>query len=241
MTGATPPEAAMVFAAGFGTRMGALTRETPKPLLPVGGTTLLDHTLDQLDEAGVRRAVVNLHYRARAIRHHLADRRAPMVAFSEERPEILDTGGGCVQALPALGPAPFVTLNADTVFPDANPVAVLADAWDPDSADALLLLVPVEATLGYTRAGDFFLDRADRLPRRRGDAARAPHVYAGAQIIKPEAFADAPAGAFSLNVIWDRLLARGRLRAALHPGRWIDVGTPEGLALADRALTARVP
>lgn len=239
MTAASPPSTAMVFAAGFGTRMGALTRDCPKPLLPAGGTTLIDHTLDQLAEAGVSRAVVNLHYLGDRIRRHLSGRARPGIVFSEETPEILDTGGGIVHALDALGPDPFVTINADTVFVGTNPVGILAEAWQAAALDALLLLVPREATLGYTRPGDFFLDGA--VPRRRGDAPSAPYVYAGAQIIRAEVFAGVPAGVFSLNRVWDRLLAAGRLGAAVYPDTWVDVGTPEGLALADDALSRSAP
>ena len=233
----TAPRTAMVFAAGFGTRMGALTRDRPKPLLGVGRTTLIDHTLDQAAEAGITDAVVNLHYRSDQIRAHLADRQSPRIAFSEEQPEILETGGGIVHALDLLGPDPFATINADTVFVDANPLAVLAEAWDAAPADALLLFVPRNRALGYSRPGDFFLDAPAARPRRRGDAPAAPYVYAGAQIIRPGAFLGAPSGAFSLNLIWNRLIAEGRLRAVLFPGRWVDVGEPDGLAMADRLLS----
>ena len=233
----TAPRTAMVFAAGFGTRMGALTRDRPKPLLGVGGTTLIDHTLDQAAEAGITRAVVNLHYRSDQIRTHLAGRECPQIAFSEEQPAILETGGGIVNALGLLGPEPFATINADTVFVDANPLAVLADAWESAAADALLLFVPRDRALGYSRPGDFFLDDPLGVPRRRRDAPSAPYVYASAQIIRPGAFHGAPPGAFSLNLIWNRLIGEGRLRAVLFPGRWVDVGEPEGLATADRLLS----
>ena len=235
----TIPSAAMVFAAGFGTRMGDLTRDRPKPLLPIGNETLLDHTLDQVADAKIDRAVVNLHYRGDQIRAHLEPRERPEIAFSDEQPDILETGGGILKALPALGPGPFATVNADTVFLGANPFEILADAWT-DDIDALLLLVTIGQTLGYSRAGDFFLDTATGVPRRRGDSDAAPFVYAGAQIIRPQAFEDAPSGAFSLNVIWNQLLATGRLRAAVYPDRWVDVGTPEGLELANQALTQSV-
>lgn len=232
----TVPGAAMIFAAGFGTRMGALTRDRPKPLLPVGPTTLIDHTLDQVAEAGIGRAVVNLHYRGAMIRQHLAGRTRPAIAFSQEHPDILDTGGGLVHALEKLAAATVATVNADTVFVGANPFAILVRNWEPEVMDALLLLVPVTRTLGYSREGDFFLDGPGGVPVRRGAADRAPFVYAGAQIIKARALDEPPAGPFSLNVIWNRLLERGRLRAAIYPDGWVDVGTPEGLVLADRAL-----
>ena len=235
------PRAAMVFAAGFGTRMGALTAEIPKPLLSIGAETLLDHTLDQVAAAGLSDAVVNLHYLGDQIRDHLVGRTTPCILFSEEEPDILDTGGGIVHALGHLGTNPFATINADTVFLGRNPLSVLLQAWSSEDTDALLLLVPVSQTLGYTRSGDFYVDHATDRPRRRGSAASAPFVYAGAQIIRPQAFVDAPPGAFSLNVIWNQLMATDRLRAVIYPDRWVDVGTPEGLELARRSLGAAQP
>lgn len=232
------PAAAMVFAAGFGTRMGSLTADRPKPLLPVGGTPLLDHTLDLVTGAGIGRAVVNLHYRGEMIRAHLDGRKAPEVVFSQEQPDILDTGGGVVQALHMLGEAPFATINADTVFLGVNPLSELSGAWpaSEDDVDALMLLVPVELTVAYSRAGDFFVENGR--PRRRRTEDRAPYVYAGAQLIRPSAFAEPPGRVFSLNVVWDRLLDAGRLGSVIYPGRWVDVGTPEGLEAADRLLVA---
>ena len=231
-------DTAMVMAAGFGTRMGALTADRPKPLLPVAGRALIDHALDLAAAAGVRRAVVNLHYRGEQVRAHLAGRTAPAIAFSEERPDILDTGGGLVHALPLLGDRPFAVLNSDAVFAGPNPLRALAAAWDPVRMDALMLLVPAAQARAYTRPGDFFLPAERAAPARRGDAASAPFVFTGAQIVAPGALAGAPAGAFSLNVVWDRLLAEGRLAAVSWPGTWVDVGTPEGLAEAGRTLAA---
>ena len=234
----TEVSSAMVLAAGYGTRMGALTEEQPKPLLRAAGRTLLDHTLDHLEDAAIGHAVVNLHYRGAQIRAHLLDRATPRISFSDEQPEILDTGGGVVQALPFLGASPFVTINSDAIFGGPNPVKTLVEAWDSASAglDALLLLVPKEQTHCYTREGDFFWDQESRELRRRGDAPIAPFVYAGAQIIRPEAYVQAPEGAFSNNLIWDRLLQAGRIGAAIYTGQWIDVGTPEGLTAADSML-----
>jgi MurNAc alpha-1-phosphate uridylyltransferase len=230
-------DTAMVLAAGFGTRMGELTRDRPKPLLPVAGRALIDHALDVVAEAGLRRAVINLHYRGEQVRAHLAGRRVPEVAFSDEA-EILDTGGGVVRALPLLGKRPFAVLNSDAVFAGPNPVLTLAAAWAPGRMDGLMLLVPAARARAYMRAGDFFLPADGAAPVRRGEAAAAPLVFTGAQILSPAALRDAPAGAFSLNLVWDRLLAEGRLAAVTHPGEWVDVGTPEGLAEADRVLAA---
>ena len=226
------PDTAMIMSAGFGTRMGALTADTPKPLLSVAGRPLIDHALGYCAEVGVRRHVINLHYLGDQIRAHLAGR--DDVVFSDEA-EILDTGGGVTQALPLLGDAPFYTLNSDAVFIGPPALPTLADAWRPDRMDALMLMVRREAAIGYTRAGDFRLDGGR--PARRGGAATAPYVYSGAQIIKPAAFANAPAGAFSTNLIWDRLNAKNRLSAVVYDGAWVDVGTLEGLRLADEAAS----
>ena len=232
----TGPDTAMILAAGLGTRMRPLTDTCPKPLLPLGGGAMIDLALDHAAGAGVRRAVVNLHYLGGMIRDHLAGREVPEILFSEEQPEILGTGGGIAKALPLLGTAPFHTVNSDAVWVGPNPLALLAAAWEPGRMDALLLLVPRERARSYTRAGDFFLTGEGDAPARRGDGETAPLVYTGAQIIAPEAFAGAPDGAFSLNLIWDALLARGRLAAVSYPGFWVDVGTPAGLAEAQAAL-----
>lgn len=234
----TRPHSAMIMAAGFGTRMGALTRDTPKPMLPLAGRPMLDHMLDHVESAGFTDAVINLHYFGDQIQKHLVGRQTPKVHFSDEQPEILDTGGGIAKALPLLGLHPFAVLNSDAVFVGPNPVELLLNEWQLFDADALMLLVPVDQTIAYTRAGDFFLDLATGIPTRRGKADRAPYVYAGAQIIRPEAFADAPAGPFSTNLIWDKLLDQKRLRAIPYPGKWVDVGTPDGLARAEAALMA---
>lgn len=214
--------------------MGALTLRAPKPLLKVAGRPLIDHALDHLAEAGVARAVVNLHHLGSMIRAHLAGREAPAIEFSEEA-DLLDTGGGVAKALPRLGPRPFYTMNSDAVWTGAAPLPPLAAAWDGGRMGALLHLVPREGAIGYTRAGDFFQDEVGRLTRR-GEARAAPLVFTGAQIVAPEAFADAPAGAFSTNLVWDRLIAEGRLFGVVHLGGWVDVGTPEGLRLADEVL-----
>lgn len=226
----------MVLAAGLGTRMRPLTEGCPKPLLPLAGRPMIDLALDQAAAAGVRRAVINLHYLGHLIRAHLAGRRNPEVVFSEEQPEILDTGGGIARALPLLGPGPFHVVNSDSVWLGPNPLDLLARAWDPARMDALLLLVARERARAYVRAGDFFLAAEGGVPRRRGRSATAPYVYSGAQIIAPGAFAGSPPGAFSVNLVWDRLLAEGRLAAVTYPGTWIDVGTPAGLVEAEAAL-----
>ena len=223
------PQALMIFAAGLGTRMGALTRDRPKPLVEVAGRPLIDHALALARAAGIRRIVVNTHAHAGQMQAHLA-RTAPDVLISHE-PALLETGGGLKRALPLLGPGPVFTLNADMVWTGPNPLAALAAAWH-QADGALLTLVPRAAATGHAGPGDFFLSPL----RRRADAPAAPFVYAGAQIIDPAALAGFDAEAFSLNPVWDALLARGRLRGIVHRGGWADVGRPEGIALAEAEL-----
>jgi N-acetyl-alpha-D-muramate 1-phosphate uridylyltransferase len=221
----------MIFAAGFGTRMGAMTADRPKPLIPVAGRALIDHALAVADAAEATRIVVNLHYRGDQIRAHLAGRRD--VAFSDERDVILETGGGLRRALPLLGSDPVLTLNSDAVWTGKNPLTQLIAAWDPAQMDGLLLLLPTLAAAGHGGRADFALRGDGRIDRGGGDET---HVYLGAQILATRALADLPAGAFSLNRLWDRMIAEGRAFGIVHQGGWCDVGTPAGVALAEEML-----
>jgi MurNAc alpha-1-phosphate uridylyltransferase len=217
----------MLFAAGFGTRMGALTADRPKPMVPVAGRPLIDHALDLVEPLSLPRVVANLHYKPEPLRAHLAGRG---IAFSLETPEILDTGGGLRLALPLLGDGPVFTMNTDAVWQGPNPLDLLARAWNPAEMDALLICVPRENAIGHAGAGDFLIDPAGRLSRGPG------HVYGGAQIVKTEGLADIPERAFSLNLLWNRMAEAGRLFGLAYPGRWCDVGRPEGIVLAERLL-----
>lgn len=227
---------AMVLAAGLGTRMRPLTDNLPKPLIEAAGQTLIDRSLDRVEEIGVTRAVVNLHYLPDILRAHLAGRTAPMIDFSDETNELLETGGGIVRALPLLGDEPFVVINSDNIWIGEEALSPLAQAWRPEEMDVLLLLVPTQTAIGYTRSGDFRLDDRGQLIRR-GEQPAAPFVFSGAQIIKPDVFAKAPQGSFSLNLIWDEIIASGRAFGVVHDGGWCDVGTPDGLRLAEAAVT----
>ncbi|MCE0506362.1 nucleotidyltransferase family protein [Roseivivax sp. GX 12232] len=219
------PEAAMIFAAGFGTRMGALTKSRPKPLIRVENQTLLDRTLALADH--LPRRVVNAHYHADQIQRHLEGRDVQVIVETEE---ILDTGGGLRNALPQLGAGPVYTMNADAVFAGPNPLEVLAEAWDPARMDALLLCLPVTRAVGRQGGGDFALGPDMRLERGGN------HVYTGVQILKTEALSEIPERVFSLNLLWNRMAAEGRLYGCDYPGRWADVGHPEGIALAEEML-----
>lgn len=220
----------MLFAAGFGTRMGALTADRPKPLIPVAGRALIDHALAVAEEAGVARTVVNTHYRADQMAAHLSGRG---VAISHEPGPILETGGGLKAALPLLGDGPVAILNSDGIWTGANPLRELAAAWDGNRMEALLLLLPLDQTLAHGPKGDFRLDPEGRLSRRQGGE---DHVYIGAHIINPDRVAATPEAVFSLNRPWDQMIAAGTAFGLVHHGGWCDVGHPEGIAAAERLL-----
>jgi MurNAc alpha-1-phosphate uridylyltransferase len=233
------PEIAMVLAAGLGTRLRPLTDHTPKPLIPVAGRTLLDRCLDRLAEAGVKRAVVNIHWLGSQIRDHLRNRRDIDIVISDESDLLLETGGGIAKALPQLGDGAFLAVNADLIWRDtageASALQRLAAGFDPVTMDGVLLLQPHERADGHGGAGDFFLETSGRL-RRRGNRPTAPYVYTGVQILQPALFRDAPTGAFSLNILYDRAIAAGRLHGIVHRGDWMDVGTHDGLKHAEMTL-----
>lgn len=223
----TTPDALMLFAAGFGTRMGALTANRPKPLIEVAGKPLLDHALDLAQAAGLARVVVNTHYLGAQIAAHLAGRD---VLISDESDTILETGGGLRKALPLLGAGPVITLNTDAIWTGSNVLAALRAAWRPGEMAALLALVPKDRALGHAGAGDFALLPDGRITRGKG------YVYTGAQVLNPAGIETIPAAAFSLNLLWDRLLAEGRVFGLVHDGGWCDVGRPESISLAEGML-----
>jgi len=235
----TIPQTAMVLAAGLGVRMRPLTDTMPKPLVKVAGKALLDHVLDRLADAGVGRAVVNMHYLGEQIEAHLKNRAKPAISLSDERGLLLGTGGGVVKALPLLGSAPFFHINSDTIWIDGvRPnLARLAEAFDPATMDALLLLAPTTGSIGYSGRGDFIMQGDGRL-RRRGEREVAPFVYAGAAILSPALFKDAPQGEFSLTDLFDRAAAAGRLHGLRLEGLWMHVGTPDAVGEAEKAITA---
>jgi MurNAc alpha-1-phosphate uridylyltransferase len=232
---------AMVLAAGLGKRMRPLTDTLPKPLVAVAGKALIDHALDKLSSAGVTQAVVNVHHRADQIEHHLKGRTRPRIVISDERGELLDTGGGVVKALPHLGPAPFFHMNSDTLWIEGvTPnLSRLAGQFDVARMDILLLLASTAASIGYEGRGDFIMAPDGRLSRRP-EREVAPFVYAGAAILAPAIFADAPTGAFSLNRLFDRAAGVGRLYGLRLEGTWMHVGTPEAIRIAEAAIVESV-
>lgn len=217
----------MIFAAGFGTRMGALTADQPKPMIRVAGKPLIDHALGYAEDAGIPRVVVNTHYLSEKLHAHLKPKG---VLISHETDQILDTGGGLRAALPLLETDPVFTLNPDALWLGPNPLSLLRAHWDPQSMDALLLCTPLSQTYGRAGGGDFTLNPDGHITRG-GDL-----VYGGAQIIKTSGLHDIGDQVFSLNVLWNRMNNVGRLHLAEYPGHWCDVGTPEGIPLAESLL-----
>jgi len=213
----------------------------PKPLVEVGGKSLIDYGLDRLADAGVERAVVNVHHLADAVERHLSTRRKPHIVISDERGELLGTGGGIVKALPELGDTPFFLVNSDTLWLDGvKPnFARLAENFDAKTMDALLLLAPTTGSLGYEGRGDYAMLPDGRL-RRRGEQEVVPFIYAGASILSPALFAAPPAGAFPLTLLFDRAGEKGRLFGLRLEGIWMHVGTPQAVAAAEAALAAMV-
>ena len=232
------PRTAMIMAAGLGKRMRPLTATKPKPLIEVAGKALLDHVLDRLRGAGVKKVVVNVHYLADAVEAHLASRKHGLeVVISDERKLLMETGGGLVQAADLIDSDPFLAINSDNLWIDgpADTLRLLASHWDDKKMDALLLLVPLARAQNHRGIGDFHMDRQGRL-RRRDKSRVAPFVFTGIQILSKRLLRDAPAGPFSTNVLWNRAIAEGRCFGAVHQGLWFDVGTPRSIKLTEATL-----
>lgn len=236
-----PPDQAMLLAAGLGTRMRPLTLHTAKPLLPLGGRALIDHALDRLTAAGIRRVVINTHWQAPVVQAHLARRAdGPQIVLRHE-PVLLDTGGAVRAALEAgdLADAPFLVVNGDAFWLDGPTASLarLARNFDPDAIDVRLLLHRTQQVHADVGPGDFSIDAFGR-PRRRAELQIVPYIYAGIQLAMPALFADTPQGPFSANLVWDRAIAAGRCGAMVHDGLWFHLSTPNDLAEAEHRLSA---
>ncbi|MEZ5775976.1 MAG: nucleotidyltransferase family protein [Hyphomicrobiaceae bacterium] len=232
-----PVKTAMILGAGLGTRMRPLTNQLPKPLVPLAGKPLIDHVLDRLAGAGVELAVVNVHYRADQLIEHLKARKSPRIVISDEREGLLDTGGGVKRALPLIGKGPFYIHNSDAVSIGglgAN-LRRMAEIWNPERMDSLMLLATATNSVGYSGMGDFEMT-PDGILRRRKERQVAPFIFSGVSIATPRLFLHSPEGAFSLNVLWDRAMAEGRLHGMQQEGIWMHVGDPQSLAEAERTI-----
>lgn len=229
------PQSAFVLAAGLGTRMRPLTDAVPKPLVKLRGHTLIDHVLDRIATAGVKKAVVNVHYLPDQIERQLSGRSEPKIIISDERDALLDTGGGLRRALPLLGPEPFLVHNSDSVWVEGigTNLGRLIQAWDEDRMDCLMLLALASTSLGYEGPGDFLLS-SDGLVTRREPGRMTPFVFTGVSITHPRLLDGAPDGRFSLNLLWDRAIEQGRVSGIRLEGLWMHVGTPEALEEAEK-------
>lgn len=231
------PRAAMVLAAGLGKRMAPITDTIPKPLIKVAGKSLIDWGLDSLENAGVERVIVNVHYLANQMDAHLAKRNSPAILISDERQELLDSAGGIINALPQLGGDPFYVLNADTFWVDSERanLVLLAEGWDDVQMDILLMIATKDQATGYHGRGDFHMSGDGRLRRLEADET-SPYIYAGAAIIHPRIFADAPTGKVSLNRYFDEAITADRLYGLPMQGLWLTVGTPGAIGDAEAAI-----
>ncbi|HEX8486168.1 nucleotidyltransferase family protein [Sphingomonas sp.] len=237
--GGVVPHTAMVMAAGLGKRMRPLTATRPKPLVVVAGKPLIDHVLDRLRSAGVARAVVNVHYLADALEAHLARQPAGLdILISDERAQLLETGGGLVRARPMLGDDPIVVVNSDNLWIDGpvDTIRLLASRFDPATMDALLLMVPLARAHNHRARGDFHLDGQGLITGRQRRGRMAPFVYTGVQIINPAIITDAPEGPFSTNLFWNRAIEAGRAYGQVHQGLWFDVGSPAAIPATEAIL-----
>jgi len=232
-------DTAMVLAAGLGTRLRPLTNNMPKPLLPMGGKTMLDHALDHAMLADVKRAVINVHYLPGKIMGHVSQRKQPMIMISDETSALLETGGGIKNALNYIDRDVFFTLNSDVMWRDraGGPSALqrMQDAWNPQIMDTLLLITPLETATGFVGVGDYFIG-TDGALTWRGNEKTAPYVFAGATITKAKGFADYPERRFSQKRIWDQQESKGRLYAVVHTGEWYHCSTPADYAAVTAAL-----
>ncbi|HMT42098.1 MAG TPA: nucleotidyltransferase family protein [Sphingorhabdus sp.] len=232
-------DTAMIMAAGLGTRMRPLTENMPKPLVEVAGRSLLDHVLDKARLAAIGNIIVNVHYLPEQIEAHLAEHAQDLkVAISDERDLLMETGGGLVKAEHLIDAEPFYCLNSDAIWTDegeSDALSCLAEAWDGDRMDGLLLIVPRERAFQHSGKGDFFLDDEGRLIRR-GYHDSAPLIYTGNQLISHRLLREAPEGPFSTNYFWDRAIADGRLYGLVHQGDWFDIGSPQAIAPTEAAL-----
>lgn len=237
--GGTVPETAMVMAAGLGKRMRPLTATRPKPLVEVAGRPLIDHVFNRLRAAGVKRAVVNVHYLADALEAHLMNRvKGIEIAVSDERGGLMETGGGIVQARDLIGDKPFLVINSDNLWIDgpADAIRLLAARWDDAEMDALLLMVPFAKAYNHGGQGDFHLAPDGRITKRRQPERPAPFVYTGVQILSPRVIKDWPEGPFSTMLFWERAIAAGRAYGLVHQGLWFDVGTPAAIGQTEAIL-----
>ena len=237
MTNTARPLTGMVLAAGLGKRMRPLSAITPKPLIPIAGQAMIDRALSALALANVRRTIINVHYLADLVEVHVKQREDMEIVISDERTELLETGGGIAKALPLIGDEAFYLLNSDSFWMEGSVsnLDLLAHHWVNEGMDGLLLLSPTVEAVGYQGRGDFLMDPYGRLRRRKAHEV-SPYVYSGAAILHPRLFDGAAVSRHSLNVQFDKAIDAGRLYGLIMDGTWMHVGTPSAIPLAERAI-----
>lgn len=228
---------AMLLAAGLGTRMRPLSDKLPKPLVQVSGKPLIDHALERVRRDGIKKVVVNVHYKADLLDAHLSKVEEPEIVISDERKELLETGGGLRKALPLLGKSPFLVINTDSIWTESTKPALerLRDRWDSTQMDILMLLSATTSSIGYSGAGDFHIN-SDGSISRRAEFDVTPFVFTGVYAVHPRIFKGAPKGKFSMNLLYDEVIAKGRLKGLRHDGLWMEITTPEAIKTAEQVL-----
>lgn len=228
---------AMLLAAGHGLRMRPLTLTRPKPLVEISGKPLIDYAMDRLRAAGITEVIINVHYLPEQIENWARQQMSPHIVISDERNDLLDTGGGIAHALEHFDGTPFFVLNSDSFWLEGAIPALgrLAEDWQDEKMDCLLLLCPLERTVGYAGKGDFLVNELGQVARRQKDDLNAL-AYAGAYAVHPRMFVDAPQRKFSMNELWNRAITNGKLYGLVHDGLWFHVGEPSSIPLAEAVL-----
>lgn len=238
MTG-KPIKQAMILAAGFGKRMGALSETIPKPLIEIVGRSMLDRAIDNLEFVGIEKIVVNTHYKAEMIEEHLRKRKSSQIIISHEV-DILETGGGVAKALHHFNGNAFFAVNSDVIWfeEEAPALRLLSSRWR-EHLDGMLLLHCCETVIGYEGPGDFSMEGDGNLVRRTQDGT-APYIYTGMQILHPRLFEGCPQGAFSLNLLYNKAINAfpPRLKSAVHEGTLLNAGDLKSKKLTEDYILA---
>lgn len=218
---------AMILAAGHGERMRPLTAHTPKPLLRAGGLTLIEHQLVALRAAGINEIIINHGRLGEQIENYLGDgaRYGLNLHYSPEGGQPLETGGGIFRALPWLGAAPFLVVNAD-IWTD-YPYQLLKDlALNDEVAHLILVDNP-----SHNQTGDFVL-----VNHRVTFIGEQRLTFSGIGVYRPELFVNCVDGAFPLAPLLRDAMTKNRVSGEHWRGKWLDIGTPERLSDLQKIL-----
>ena len=204
---------AMILAAGFGKRLYPLTLNRPKPLLKIGNETLLSNTLKFLKKFGIKEVVINVHYLGGQIADYINKNNFDLtINIVKEEDKILDTGGGVLNAIQHFSNEAFLIINPDTIWNSyyLEEAKLMQKVFFENKKKCLLLVVNKEKSFDRTFRGDFNLK--DNLIDRK-DKDNLDYIYTGLQIIEPRVFSNINEKVFSINRIWDQLIASNKLYA----------------------------